>query len=307
MQKSAKILLYLLAALLLIVIVVVSNMARRNALVQGIVVEVDYAGSDTLVRPATIEALITHQIPTLGSQRIRDLNLEKITAVVMENPYAAACKVSTSVNSRVVVRLSQRIPVARLFVAERECYVDRDGRVLPLSEEGSADVLVASGDLQGDYAPWIDSLQLNLQTWATDSLYAMDPLVEVWQMARYFYDHPTYGALFDQLYIMANKDMVLVPKVGDHTVLLSAIADMQCEPLKMDNATETNGATIVDAEPDVTLPVVSTDASRWMTVLDQKMSDLLAFYRQGMPEVGWKAYRQINLKYTGQVICTNRK
>lgn len=306
MQKSAKILLYLLAALLLIVIVVVSNMARRNALVQGIVVEVDYAGSDTLVRPATIEALITHQIPTLGSQRIRDLNLEKITAVVMDNPYVAACKVSTSVNSRIVVRLSQRIPVARLFVAERECYIDHNGRVLPLSEEGSADVLVASGDLQGDYAPWIDSLQLDLQAWATDSLYAMDPLVEVWQMARYLYDHPTYGALFDQLYIMANKDMVLVPKVGDHTVLLSAIADMQREPLKA-NATETNDGAIADAEPDVTLPVVSSDASRWVTVLDQKMSDLLAFYRQGMPEVGWNAYRQINLKYTGQVICTNRE
>lgn len=34
-----------------------------------------------------------------------------------------------------------------------------------------------------------------------------------------------------------------------------------------------------------------------------KMSNLLAFYKQAMPQVGWDAYKTINVKYINQVIC----
>ena len=34
-----------------------------------------------------------------------------------------------------------------------------------------------------------------------------------------------------------------------------------------------------------------------------KMSNLLAFYKQAMPQVGWDAYKTINIKYINQIIC----
>ncbi|RZK48321.1 MAG: cell division protein FtsQ [Pedobacter sp.] len=34
-----------------------------------------------------------------------------------------------------------------------------------------------------------------------------------------------------------------------------------------------------------------------------KMDNLLAFYKQAMPEVGWEVYKTINVKYTNQIIC----
>lgn len=37
-----------------------------------------------------------------------------------------------------------------------------------------------------------------------------------------------------------------------------------------------------------------------------KMDNLLAFYKQAMPKVGWNAYRTINLKYTNQIVCEKR-
>ena len=33
------------------------------------------------------------------------------------------------------------------------------------------------------------------------------------------------------------------------------------------------------------------------------MNNLLAFYKQAMPKVGWNAYKTINLKYTNQIVC----
>jgi len=34
-----------------------------------------------------------------------------------------------------------------------------------------------------------------------------------------------------------------------------------------------------------------------------KMDNLLAFYKQAMPEVGWDAYKTINIKYVNQIVC----
>lgn len=40
--------------------------------------------------------------------------------------------------------------------------------------------------------------------------------------------------------------------------------------------------------------------------LDTKMKNLLVFYKKAMPQVGWDAYRTINIKYTNQIICEKR-
>ncbi len=37
--------------------------------------------------------------------------------------------------------------------------------------------------------------------------------------------------------------------------------------------------------------------------LSVKMGNLLAFYKQAMPQVGWDAYKTINVKYINQIVC----
>jgi cell division protein FtsQ len=41
--------------------------------------------------------------------------------------------------------------------------------------------------------------------------------------------------------------------------------------------------------------------------LDVKMRNLLAFYKQAMPKVGWDTYKTINIKYTNQIVCEKTK
>ncbi len=40
--------------------------------------------------------------------------------------------------------------------------------------------------------------------------------------------------------------------------------------------------------------------------LSNKFSNLLTFYRKGMPRAGWNTYSRVSLKFKGQVICTKR-
>lgn len=40
---------------------------------------------------------------------------------------------------------------------------------------------------------------------------------------------------------------------------------------------------------------------------EEKFSNLMSFYKNGLPVSGWNTYATINLKYKGQVICTKRE
>jgi cell division protein FtsQ len=39
-------------------------------------------------------------------------------------------------------------------------------------------------------------------------------------------------------------------------------------------------------------------------IIDEKLSNLLRFYKDGPGRTGWDAYSIINLKYKNQVVCT---
>lgn len=41
--------------------------------------------------------------------------------------------------------------------------------------------------------------------------------------------------------------------------------------------------------------------------LEEKFTKLYAFYSQILPVAGWERYREVNLKYRGQIVCTKEK
>ena len=40
--------------------------------------------------------------------------------------------------------------------------------------------------------------------------------------------------------------------------------------------------------------------------LEEKFDNLMAFYTRGLPQAGWETYKQVSVKYHGQVVCTKR-
>ncbi|MEZ5000803.1 MAG: hypothetical protein R2744_09580 [Bacteroidales bacterium] len=60
-------------------------------------------------------------------------------------------------------------------------------------------------------------------------------------------------------------------------------------------------------EPEI-VPRMGNHIIRFGTLDDYrgKLSHLEVFYREVMPEVGWNSYREINLRYDGQIVCKKR-
>lgn len=42
------------------------------------------------------------------------------------------------------------------------------------------------------------------------------------------------------------------------------------------------------------------------TNLNEKLTNLMVFYKEAMPKTGWNEYKELNLKYRNQIVCTKR-
>lgn len=146
--------------------------------------------SDTEIRDAVLEKFSE----TLG-EPLNTLNFNHIEAFVEKHPAIKNCEVYNTVGGYLKIDLVQHLPLFRVFENTRSYYIDEDGNEMPLFDSFTARVLVASGAIEGE----------------------MENLLFI---SRFLRDNPFWSAQIEQLYIKEDGDYVLVPRVGDHLILL---------------------------------------------------------------------------------------
>lgn len=208
--------LILLGAVALTVLVVVTNIHRSRSQVHGIEVKLRYGHAPTLVTDQTVVDSILAALPHLTTTLVKDVDRDVVTEAASHVPYLRDISTAVSVSGKVVVRATQRRPIARLFYGSRELYLDADGVLMPMSRMGDCNVLVAGGDFTEPLR--LDSI--NAQT------------TELLRVAAFLDNNKNYRSLIDQIYIERNGNIVMVPKLGNHVVELGDADNMDA---KFDN------------------------------------------------------------------------
>jgi len=92
------------------------------------------------------------------------------------------------------------------------------------------------------------------------------------RLALFVRADPLWNALFDQVAVGPGGEFELVPKVGAQRVL------------------------------------IGPPYGGWhgAGVLEGRLAKLGTFYEQGMPQAGWRRYARIDLRFTDQIVCTQR-
>ncbi len=140
-------------------------------------------------------------------RRIADINTHELEERLKANAFIASAKVYTDMDGIIRIDISQRQPVLRVYNRlEQDFYIDEHGVKLPLSENFTAKVLVANGFIDEAFVS-VDTLhtELGRQLLRTANLIRKDSL---------------WDAQIAQLYVNAEHDIELIPRVGSHRILL---------------------------------------------------------------------------------------
>lgn len=141
------------------------------------------------------------------------------------------------------VEVNQKKAVVRVSPeGSEDFYMDANGSMFSLSTNYTEHLLIANGNIE-------------------DSVDFSNALV----LANYISSDSLWQSQIVQIYFKENKEIELIPRVGNHTILLGDVENYK-----------------------------------------DKFRKLYLFYEQGVNQVGWNNYKEINLKFRNQIVCVKR-
>jgi cell division protein FtsQ len=213
-------------------------------------VEVILPGNQFFVERAEVDEILKDKNGLLIGRRLDNINIQKLEDKLKANPFIEYAKVYIDMDGILHADVKQRVPILRVFnIAGQDFYVDQNGLKIPLSDHFTARVLAANGAILETFNDKIDTLKTQI---------AKDLFIT----AKFIEADSLWSQQIVQIYVNDQKDMELVPRVGNQKIILGN-ADM----------------------------------------LEDKFKNLLVFYKQAIPKVGWDTYSAVNLKFQGQIVC----
>lgn len=193
---------YILSCILLVyLIIVLTFVATKSGEVtcRGIRVAVENTDVNVFVDEEDVMKAIKKEYKNIMGMSILAVNKDSLERILVKNPMIESAQVYYSLDGYIHVNILQREPVLRVMTGEGY-YVDRDGKVMPLSSKFTSRVVVATGDISEKYA--------------CEKLFPFVMMLS---------ENSFWDAYIEQLVVRSNEDVVLIPKVGDFRIILGKV------------------------------------------------------------------------------------
>jgi cell division protein FtsQ len=171
-------------------------------------VKVYIPGNQLLVDREEVDKMLLVGSNSLLGRRIENINIHELENRLKANPFIEFAKVYADMDGVINVAISQRQPILRIINKfNQDYYIDENALKIPLSNTFTARVLVANGNIDELFANRVDTLHTPV-------------LREVFKTAEFIRQDSLWDAQIEQVFITAKKEIELIPRVGNHRILL---------------------------------------------------------------------------------------
>lgn len=187
---------------------------------------------------------------------LASVNTRGIEEMLRQSPFVKTAECYKTEGGHVYISVTQRMPVIRIKADNGDdYYVDDHDCIMPRTNYTS-DLIIASGNIGRRFA-----------------IRYISPL------GKAIMQNDMWKNLIEQINILPNYGVEIIPRVGDHIVYLGKLPDAK--------DTKDREKAIAD-------------------FVDRKMTRLEKFYRYGLSQVGWNKYSYVNLEFDNQIICKKK-
>jgi len=227
MKKLIKILKTVLWLLLISGVVILLgfiNAEQSDRPVTKICINIGYGGADVLMTVADVDSLFRKNKFDLKGMALGSVNTKSIANLLRRQAYVSDVNVYETNEGYLNIDILQREPVLRIVNQDQEgFYIDRGGNPLPLNPDYPAHVLVANGFIKDSFIK-NPKLHISMSTIGagTDSL-----LTGLYKLSVFLTDEPYFRTVFDQVYVNERHELELIPRKGNHVVLLGDTQELK--------------------------------------------------------------------------------
>ena len=199
-----KIIHILLAALLLVYLAFsfafISPKVDTEKECRDIQIKIMTNGEYAYLSDPQIETLLEKANIRLKGQKMSEIQTRSIEKVLEESKLVRNVEVYKTIDGTVVIRAYQRIPILRVISDRGNYYVDTEREIMSVPLYYAAHVPVATGAISNEYA--------------TNQLC---------DFANFLRKNKSWNEAIEQIHILPNLDVELIPRKGNHTIVLGKI------------------------------------------------------------------------------------
>ena len=109
--------------------------------------DIEFADSEDFITRDKVNNLLIQNYGSVTSIRKDKLDLNNVEKSLNENPMIEKAEVYATVDGKLRAVITQKKPVARVYDGANSYYIDRNGKVMPLSETYTARVPLVTGEI----------------------------------------------------------------------------------------------------------------------------------------------------------------
>ena len=191
---------------------------EKNIVAAKLDIIIDNNDENTFITEKEISDFFTDRDRPVLSRKYQNISIPELEKMINAHPAVENAEISADLNGELRVKVTQREPVLRVINKNGESYyIDSHSGIMPLNDNYSARVLVASGEL---YEPFARRYQFTVDQIGKNKLFSevslLDDLLKVTNHIR---SDSVLSALIHQIYVNADKELELFPSVGNHRII----------------------------------------------------------------------------------------
>lgn len=171
-------------------------------------IKVFIPGNQYFIDRQEVDKILEMTSHTLVGRRIENIDIHDLEKRLKANPFIEFAKVYVDMDGVIEVEVSQRQPMLRVINRyDQDYYIDEHGLKMPLSQNFTARVLVATGFIDELFANKVDTLHTALAR-------------DIFRTADFIRRDSLWDAQIEQIFINQDKEIELIPRVGNQRILL---------------------------------------------------------------------------------------
>lgn len=144
-----------------------------------------------------------HQLSPIN-QPLVAINTEALEQTLLKNELIANAEVYKTPSGLVKFVIKQKIPILRIISHGQNYYIDNAGRYMPYSTNYVVDVPLATGSIEKEFA-----------------------MSNLYDFTLFLRNEKFWDNQIEQIYVLPNKDIELIPRVGNHRILLGPLENYE--------------------------------------------------------------------------------
>ncbi|WP_316832770.1 cell division protein FtsQ [Pedobacter aquatilis] len=192
------------------VVVLLSFINVKKQTVKCTEVKILIPGADNFIEREEVDQILREDQGVLVGRNLERINIHQIEQKLRSNPYIGFAKVYADMDGVLRIEIKQRQPILRILnLTGQDFYIDNDGLKMPISPNFTANVLVATGNIQEGFGVRVDTLRTQMAR-------------DLYKTAQYIKKDTLWDNQIEQIIVDGKNDITLIPRVGNQRIILGS-------------------------------------------------------------------------------------